>query len=337
MELIFDDSLFVHYRFVYFSPADVENPDLDETRRGQVNGLLGAATGDALSFVTGTHTGNVPLRIEWHDSEPPLGDVWEDVVEASFEVAGRDMRVAAFDDAREVRVPATGSHRVRFCASGFEAGSRDEFGEDETVPDRYLLQMWPASPTADVIVRVGSTAAQYWHDVAQEVSAIPEQDWAVQRAAAAEPPMEYDPWRPSVGLGLSDENLLRDIPISLRLEMTAPMARMACNAMDIGERQPLRSALEALREHRPLPASMTTVSEVMSNLVSQLDLPATRLGVRASAPDINRIEAAVRAVFAAADPDSVMNLGPLLALVKAATGTSGEAIVQQICMDLGYG
>src|SRR4051812_34386223 len=106
MELIFDDTLFVHYRFVYLSPANEEDPDLDESRRGQVNGLLGAAIPGAFSLVIGTHTGDVPFRVvpfrvEWHDTKPPLEGSWEDVVEASLDVTGRDMRLAAFDDARE--------------------------------------------------------------------------------------------------------------------------------------------------------------------------------------------------------------------------------------------
>ena len=54
MELIFDDTVFVHYRFVLLSPAGEEDPDLDESNRGEVNGLLGAAAGDALSMTTGT-------------------------------------------------------------------------------------------------------------------------------------------------------------------------------------------------------------------------------------------------------------------------------------------
>jgi hypothetical protein len=118
--------------------------------------------------------------------------------------------------------------------------------------------------------------------------------------------------------------------------MTEPLARMACNAVDIGEREPIRSALDALRRHRPLPAGMTTAADVMAHLEQQLDLPPLRPGARWSAPYRARIESAVQAVFVAADPDAVMNPLRLLDLVKQATGASGEAVVRQICMDLGY-
>lgn len=248
MELLFDETLSVHYGFVFLSPADEEDPDLDESRRGQVNGLLGAGTGDALALTTGTHTGDVPLRIEWHDAEPALDDAWDDVVEASVDITDRDMRLAAFDDAREVRLPATGAHRVRLCATGFEAARREEDLEDDRVPDRYLLQLWPAPIAGDAIVRVSGPGAQYWHDEARNITSMPEQEWTARQEASSPPDVGgYQPWAPSVGRGLSDERLLSGIPMSLRVELREPLARRACEAVGLAGREPIRSALEALR------------------------------------------------------------------------------------------
>ena len=34
-------------------------------------------------------------------------------------------------------------------------------------PDRYLLQLWPAEPAPDAVVREGSEIAAYWHGVAR--------------------------------------------------------------------------------------------------------------------------------------------------------------------------
>lgn len=331
MELVFDDTLFVHYGFVYLSPADEEDPDLDESRRGQVNGLLGAGTGEALALTTGTHTGDVPLRVEWHETEPALADAWDDVVEASVDITGRDMRLAAFDDAREVQLPATGPHRVRLCAAGFEAARREEDLEDDRVPDRYLLQLWPAALAGDAIVRVSGPGAQYWHDEARKITSMSEQDWTARQEARN--PTDVDdsqPWAPAVGRGVSDERLLADIPMSLRVELREPLARRACEAAGVAGREPIRSALEALRHWQPLPPAMTSPDDVLTQLRADGTRPV------AAAPRTDRADLAVRAVFAAADPDTVMNMLPLLDLAKGATGMSGEDLVREVCAERGY-
>lgn len=335
MELLFDETLSVHYGFVFLSPADEEDPDLDESRRGQVNGLLGAGTGDALALTTGTHTGDVPLRIEWHDAEPALDDAWDDVVEASVDITDRDMRLAAFDDAREVRLPATGAHRVRLCATGFEAARREEDLEDDRVPDRYLLQLWPAPIAGDAIVRVSGPGAQYWHDEARNITSMPEQEWTARQEASSPPDVGgYQPWAPSVGRGLSDERLLSGIPMSLRVELREPLARRACEGVGLAGLEPIRSALEALRRWQPLPATMTSTEQVLTQLRTDGPPPGDAAG--AAPPGTERVDLAVRAVFAAADPDTVMDLVPLLDLAKAATGMTGEHLVQEVCAERGY-
>lgn len=46
-------------------------------------------------------------------------------------------------------------------AHGRDTGHNDEFAEG--VVDHYLVQLWPAPPERDEIVRVGSSSARYWH------------------------------------------------------------------------------------------------------------------------------------------------------------------------------
>ncbi|MFJ3404100.1 hypothetical protein [Promicromonospora sp. NPDC090134] len=41
----------------------------------------------------------------------------------------------------------------------------DTPGDDQTAPDSYLLQLWPAPPTADAILQQVSENAAYWHTV----------------------------------------------------------------------------------------------------------------------------------------------------------------------------
>lgn len=118
--------------------------------------------------------------------------------------------------------------------------------------------------------------------------------------------------------------------------MLAPLAGMSCDFVDISDRGPICSALQALRDHQPLPARMTTAADVMAQLIPYLNLPPPVPNVRWAFPDPRQIEAAVQAVFVAADPDSALNPAMLLDLVKIATGTPAEAIIRQICWDLGY-
>jgi hypothetical protein len=56
-----------------------------------------------------------------------------------------------------------GTYRLRVSAHGRDAGRDGELAED--VVDEYVLELWPASITADEVLRVGSEDAQYWHGV----------------------------------------------------------------------------------------------------------------------------------------------------------------------------
>ena len=351
MELVFDDTLFVHYRFVYLSPADDEDPDLDESTRGQVNGLLGAATRVALSLVTGTHTGEVPIRVEWHEAEPMLETVWEDVVEASFNVVDQRMRLAAFDDAREVRVPKTGPHRVRLSAAGFQAGSDEEnLGEDDPAPDRYLLQLWPGPLVADRIVRVSGSAAQYWHDEARRQTGQQNRegrdpDWS--DATGGIPSIEdmhpaEAAWLAEVerAANMSDqrprpvEDVLADVPPNLRAELPARLARLACEAVSIAGLDPIRGALDVLDRRQAAPILPPT-DGLAARLVAEARAPAEH-PMSWTPPSTTAVTAAVESIRVAAQPTTVADLTELLALVAVATGLGPEPLLRLVLADLGY-
>jgi hypothetical protein len=136
-------------------------------RIGQVNGLVGAAVPGQLSLITGLHTGRVPLVIRWHATEPPIGDDWEEVVEVSFQPSRTDLLLTSFQDSFELRLPVLQSLRARYCASGMDAArDADTVMDDEPTIDRYLLQLWPAPPAPDTVVRQTSDIAAYWHQEA---------------------------------------------------------------------------------------------------------------------------------------------------------------------------
>jgi hypothetical protein len=168
VSVLFDADIEVHYGFLSLQPATAA-ADPATGRAGQLNGLCGAAEPGCLSMTTGLHTGQVPLRIEAHDNEPPVGADWEEVVEVSCTFEPGGYILAAFDFREDIQLPAPGSYRARWCASGMdEAHEADTRMDDEPALDRYLLQLWPAPHRAEVLVHQTSEIAAYWHSAARE-------------------------------------------------------------------------------------------------------------------------------------------------------------------------
>ena len=169
MTVMYEGLLDVHYGFFDVCVGVDPDDDLIDARRGQANGLCGAKSEHRLAMVTGLHTGDVPLRIEWHMEEPRLDPEWEDVVEASLDVSSPDGMLSSFlEDGAALTFPQTGWHRARYCAAGMDAGKDlDTPDEGGSAPDRYLLQLWPAPATPDEIVKESSAIAGYWHRVAR--------------------------------------------------------------------------------------------------------------------------------------------------------------------------
>ena len=163
MTVLFDGEMPVQYRYIYLHPANDDQPD-GFGRDGQLNGLCGASIPGALSMTTGLHSGEVPLRVEALDAEPEVGDRWEEVVEVSFSSDVTDLTLASFEHFEPVALPAPGTYRVRFSASGMDEASETDWRDaGEPVIDRYLLQLWPAPAAPDRILRQTSRSAAYWH------------------------------------------------------------------------------------------------------------------------------------------------------------------------------
>jgi hypothetical protein len=165
---LFAGAVFVHYRQVYVCDGKTF-PDGDDSCAGQANGLLGTRQPGVLFLTTGLHTGDVGLTVELADEETPVGDAWEDVVEASWTVSDGDVAVVewAADDRFPVALPV-GQYRVRLSARGLDAANEADTSDPDTPPvDEYLLTFWPAPPGPDVVVRTTSDYAAYWHRVAR--------------------------------------------------------------------------------------------------------------------------------------------------------------------------
>ncbi|MCW2864990.1 MAG: hypothetical protein JWP48_6698 [Actinoallomurus sp.] len=164
----------VHYSQIYVESGD-DHPDLEACFAGQSNGLCGAASPGTLFLTTGLHTGSIGFTAELHEGPPPLDDIWEEVVEASF--TPESARVALVEwgggaawDLDLARI----SYRVRYCAIGMDAAhAADTRLEDEPELDRYLLQFWPAAPEPDRVVRRTGENAAYWHGVVRDLPPPP--------------------------------------------------------------------------------------------------------------------------------------------------------------------
>jgi hypothetical protein len=179
--VLFDDDVPVHYGFIFLSAEDGW-PELMDTRRGQQNGLCGAAVPGVLSLITGLHTGRVRLGVEWLDAEPALDPQWEDVVEVSFTPARQDLTLFSFEHSFDVRLPTIGDLRARYCARGMDAARQQDTAPTRVAAERYLLQLWPGAPGPDSVLRQTSGHAAYWHG---ETRALRPPPTAEERAAAA--------------------------------------------------------------------------------------------------------------------------------------------------------
>jgi hypothetical protein len=158
MRVVYDGPVFVEYGQA--SLAGEWGPaDLDEMFAGQVQGLCGTAVPGLVQLLTGTHTGDVVMRVELHDSEPTYGDDWEDVVEASWTATGGRVVLAGLMSASAVEfdLPRR-DYRIRYAGRDM-----DHESDEDLPPDTYLLQLWPAPAAPDVVLRETSGVAAQWH------------------------------------------------------------------------------------------------------------------------------------------------------------------------------
>ena len=340
MTVLFDGEIHVHYRFINLTVFG-ELSDLSHASGGQRNGLCGAAEPGALAMITGLHTGSVPFTMTWHETEPPLTDDWEEVAEVPFEAASHDVTLSAFEDGHQVRLPATGSLRARYCASGMEEAT------DQDAPvDRYLLQLWPAPPAPDTILRETSRSAAYWHSVARETPPPPtqaaraaaraaeEQKKAAQQArwAAERERREWGGVAPTPRLreltgsartmAATHRDLLDDLallPPPRQREIARWLAREAFTYAGLTDDPLALAALDALDRDAPLPPPFTDPQSAFAHLhPDPTRLIASSRIVRPDDPPpprypIHRPSFAIPALFGATEQD------PLQAIVEAFT------------------
>jgi hypothetical protein len=168
-------SVHVHYCQIYVeSGPEIPDDPFGEGFGGQRNGLCGAAVPGFLFLTTGLHTGDVGFTVELHEKPPPVDESWEEIVEVSFNLTGKAMLMGWGGDRLQPLDLAEASYRVRYCATGMDAGRELDTrmkGEPET--DRYLLQFWPAPPEPDAVIKQTSATAAYRHQCASKRQSPP--------------------------------------------------------------------------------------------------------------------------------------------------------------------
>lgn len=213
--VVFDGHVHVSYSqfYVFCRGAEFET-DYYASYYGQRNGLCGAADPGGLFLTTGTHTGPVPLRVETHASLPEVGPEWEEVVEVSFDFASTDVTILGWagDSSDDVALPATGTYRIRYCANGLDEAHDRTAWEEDPARDRYLIQLWPAPPAPDVVLRQTSANAAYWHGCPATIDPAfsyeaREAERSVAAEREAEREAELDRQRSTSPWGLTDDEV----------------------------------------------------------------------------------------------------------------------------------
>jgi hypothetical protein len=181
VRVLLDEEVRVDHCWMFLA-ADDADLDLVAAREGALNGALLAGAGDMLAMITGLHLGDVPLRIELHDTRPPPGAEWEDVVEAPLRTTDDRYVLSTAEFGAELELPGATDLRARWCASGVDAAYEGTRATGDPVLDRYLLQLWPARRRRETVVRVTSSRYRHAHEEARRTAAT-----AAAVAAAAPP------------------------------------------------------------------------------------------------------------------------------------------------------
>jgi hypothetical protein len=150
------------FDLVWAEPGGFDG-DFDRLFQGQVNGLVGAADPNGVYINLARRSGGSPVRLVLRDGPPETDESFQDIVEVSVEVP-RDAVVQWMSWAAETSgtldLPA-GSYRLRVSARDRDEGAAGEFSDG--LVEAYLLELWPATPEPDAIIRAGTSDAEYWH------------------------------------------------------------------------------------------------------------------------------------------------------------------------------
>ncbi|MFE5757547.1 hypothetical protein ACFQ7M_19360 [Streptomyces massasporeus] len=144
----------VPVQYHQFEIGDEDGPVGADLER-EHNGLVHIAD-DAITVMTGIHTGDVDVTVTLHEAQPATGSCngnWQETVEISAHSASGELMVRGIMDDLDEELPVLsfngpGDYRLRIHARGRDTAV--DLAPDE-VTEWYLIQAWPA-PTDEVSV-----------------------------------------------------------------------------------------------------------------------------------------------------------------------------------------
>jgi len=165
---LYNDIFPVCYGQFYFLSESGEGAGLEECFTGQSNGLCGAAHEGILFFITGLHTGNISLKVDYLTSKPEVDPAAEEIVEVSFYISEDGCRLESWGGEYEQELNLeSGWYRVRYSAIKF--GLAEELDELESGKvEKYQVEIWRSPRQADQVILATEEAAKYWHSEAKK-------------------------------------------------------------------------------------------------------------------------------------------------------------------------
>jgi hypothetical protein len=162
---LFAGTVEVNYGQAYIEVDGTFNGDMAASFTGQRNGLLGAVSPEILFLVTGLHTGPVGLTVTLHETEPAIDQAAEDIVEASFMAPHGQITLIEWAADTGVPLPLPpGTYRARYSGTAMQAANDLDTNIGDTPIDRYTIDLWPAAPAPDRILKQTSPITAYWHN-----------------------------------------------------------------------------------------------------------------------------------------------------------------------------
>jgi hypothetical protein len=108
----------------------------------------------AVPVLTGAFEGPVEVRAAARDTEPTLGDEWDEIVEFTITTADGLSVVELYGEPRLTITDGAGSFRLRLSSRGRAAGqARHSSGRRSKILEHLLLEAWPSPPRPPKVLR----------------------------------------------------------------------------------------------------------------------------------------------------------------------------------------